>query len=330
MNSLRRPLCALLFFSASCFAHAATADQLADALHARGIAAEKRNDTAAAIVSYQLALRARPGHADAAERVNALKSHMPPPENLILPRIQLSGATKEEAFEFLRVKTREIDAVGNGVDIIEMPAKASGHISLDLRNIPLRDALQYITDIAGLKYVWENQRVVVRAPDAKPAPLPDITEGPGKKIISKIKFSGAKMGEALEYIKSTTALDFAILDAAGKPQDSSTIPATMSLEVRDITVAELLRYLSEITGRSIQIEGGRVIVRPPPPVLAPGAVLPWTNKAGKTIQAVFVRLEGTRLVVQKDEKETIIDVGNLDDRSAAQARQMATVGDFGK
>lgn len=333
MNSANRILpfvFSALLAAVSLTATAATADQLADALHARGLSSEKRNDTMAAIASYQLVLRAKPGHSGAMERMSALKSKMPPLDSMIIPSITLSGATLEEALEFMRVKSQVADAFGYGADIIQVAPGNGRNISLDLRRVPLKDALRYITELSGMKYTWENRRVVVRALNAKPAPLESPADGPGKKELPKIQFQGAKLGEVLAFIKSTTAIDFAVFDDAGKALDVSTIPATLTLQVRDITLAELLRYLSEITGRSIKIEGDRIAVRPLPPVLTAGATLKWTSKAGKTIEAVFVKIDGGSVVLKQAGKEIKIDINQLDERSANQARQMAAVGDFGK
>lgn len=311
-------------------AGAATADQLADALYARGLSAEKNNNAMAAIATYQVVLRAKPDHAGAMERMSALKSHLPPPDSMIIPQTSMNNATLEEALEYLRIKSRVADSFGYGVDIIQIAPTNGSSITLDLRRVPLRDALRYITELSGMKFSWENRRVVVRALNAKPAPLVATAEGSGQKTIPKVEFHGAKLGEVLAFIKGTTAIDFAVFDDSGKPQDVNTITATLSLQVRDITVAELLRYFSEITGRSIKIEGDRITVRPSPPILAAGAPMKWTNKSGQTIEAVFVKLDGAKVFVRKDGKDISIDLNSLDERSAALARQMATVGDFGK
>lgn len=265
MNSTSRhfPLIISLLIAAHISpAGAATADQLADALYARGLSAEKNNNAMAAIATYQVVLRTKPDHAGAMERMSALKSHLPPPDSMIIPLISMNKATIEEALEYLRIKSREFDSFGYGVDIIQLAPGNGPTVSLDLRRVPLRDALRYITELSGVKFSWENRRVVVRALNAKPAPLVATADGPGQKTIPKVAFIGAKLGEVLAFIKGTTAIDFAVFDDAGKTQDAGTIPTTISLSVRDITVAELLRYLSEITGRAIQIEDGRIAVRP--------------------------------------------------------------------
>jgi general secretion pathway protein D len=89
-------------------------------------------------------------------------------QQIIFPSVQFSGASVEEAIEFLRVKSRDLDIsetdpAKKGVNIILNPGSAppSNSISLDLKDVPMVEALRYVTELAGMKYKVEPYAVLV-------------------------------------------------------------------------------------------------------------------------------------------------------------------------
>lgn len=89
-------------------------------------------------------------------------------QQIVFPSVQFAGATIDEAIEFLRVKSRDLDAfetdpAKKGVNIIlkagETPVSAQ--ISLDLKDVPMVEALRYVTELAGMKYKVEPFAVLV-------------------------------------------------------------------------------------------------------------------------------------------------------------------------
>jgi general secretion pathway protein D len=87
---------------------------------------------------------------------------------IIFPTVNFSGATIEEAIEYLRVKSRDLDtftdATGvKGVNIIlrtgDSPSNAS--ITLDLKEVPMSEALRYVTELAQMKFKVEAHAVLV-------------------------------------------------------------------------------------------------------------------------------------------------------------------------
>ncbi|MDB6137808.1 MAG: type and secretion system protein, partial [Verrucomicrobiaceae bacterium] len=83
------------------------------------------------------------------------------------PQVTFAGATIEEAVEYLRVKSRDLDndpdPSRRGVNIIlkagDTPSTAQ--ISLDLKDVPMEEALRYITELAGMKFKVEPYAVLV-------------------------------------------------------------------------------------------------------------------------------------------------------------------------
>lgn len=89
-------------------------------------------------------------------------------QNIIFPQVQFAGASIDEAVEFLRVKSRDLDVTETdlarkGVNIIlkagDNPSTAS--ISLDLKDVPMIEALRYVTELAGMKFKVEPFAVLI-------------------------------------------------------------------------------------------------------------------------------------------------------------------------
>jgi general secretion pathway protein D len=106
---------------------------------------------------------------------------------IIIPRIDLRDTTVREAVEFLKQRSRELDTSTDdpqgkrGVNIVlklnpsqpdltlppaEGPTPAGGgtadtRVTLSLTNVPLIEALRYLTELAGLKYKIEPYAVSI-------------------------------------------------------------------------------------------------------------------------------------------------------------------------
>ncbi len=87
-----------------------------------------------------------------------------------LPRVQLDGATVQEAVDYLRSQARTHDATAmtaaeRGVNISVDPGPADSvsardaaakRITLNLQNVPLREALEYVARASGLILLRTN------------------------------------------------------------------------------------------------------------------------------------------------------------------------------
>lgn len=89
-------------------------------------------------------------------------------DELIVPRINFTDATVREAIEYLRQRseildTEAMDAANRGVNIVLKldQAAASQTVTIDLANLPLREALTYITNLANLKFKVEPFAVLI-------------------------------------------------------------------------------------------------------------------------------------------------------------------------
>lgn len=75
-----------------------------------------------------------------------------------IERIDFSGAALEEVIEYLRVRARDLDPTGKGVDFVmsvpkDAPLKS---VSLNLTNVPIEEVLRYVTEVTGVSYRVEE------------------------------------------------------------------------------------------------------------------------------------------------------------------------------
>ncbi len=81
----------------------------------------------------------------------------------MVPKVDFSGATLEEVIEYLRVRSRDLDPKGRGVDfVISLPEEVRNRvISLSLQEAPLEEVLRYAVEMAGAAYRVEDRAVTI-------------------------------------------------------------------------------------------------------------------------------------------------------------------------
>jgi hypothetical protein len=85
---------------------------------------------------------------------------------LVLPKLEFQETSMEDALEFLRTMSRDLDTLETepsrkGVNIILKPGGEPAPITLSLIDVPMAEALKYITELAGMKFKIEPYAVVV-------------------------------------------------------------------------------------------------------------------------------------------------------------------------
>jgi general secretion pathway protein D len=73
---------------------------------------------------------------------------------LVVPKVDFSGASFDEVIEFLRVRSRDLDPEGRGVDFVLSvpPDTAARTIDLSLVNIPLEELVRYTAEKVGVTF----------------------------------------------------------------------------------------------------------------------------------------------------------------------------------
>ncbi len=151
-------------------------------------------------------------------------------QELIFPQVQFSGASIEEAVEFLRVKSRDIDVTETdpakkGVNIIlkagDTPVTAS--ISLDLKDVPMVEALRYVTELAGMKYKVEPFAVLI-------VPVSDISDQQYTRIY-KVPPDFLSMGGSDAAAPAPASADPFAANAGGAAAASGLIQRKSALDI---------------------------------------------------------------------------------------------------
>jgi len=78
--------------------------------------------------------------------------------DLRIAKVDFSGATLEEVLEYLRVRARDVDSTGKGIDfVMGLPSDtALKPVSLSLVDVPVEEVLRYATEVAGVTYRVEE------------------------------------------------------------------------------------------------------------------------------------------------------------------------------
>ena len=196
-------------------------------------------------------------------------------EKIIIPHIQFQGATVAECIDYLRAKSRDLDTLtadpaARGVNILykadNPPSNAA--ISLDLKEIPLGEALHYVVELASLKMSIQPNAVVIAqsfpataadSPESKPAMAP-----PSSKIIfPSLEFRDATLAECIDFIRiKSRELD---PDKKGvniilKPGGNDSTRITLSL--KNAPLPESLRYCAELSNHKLTFDAQSYFVTP--------------------------------------------------------------------
>lgn len=186
-------------------------------------------------------------------------------KTIILPSVAFTNATIEEAVEYLRIKSRDLDTapgLTKGVNILLRNGdKPAPTITLDLREVALGDAIRYVAELAGLEMRVEPFAILV-APKSTAKPTSANTESASPIVLPQVEFREATLDEAISFIRIKSR----DVDAAGKGVNILVKPggvaATISLSLKQVPVNEALRYVAELTGHKLTVEGNTYILTP--------------------------------------------------------------------
>ena len=195
-------------------------------------------------------------------------------DTIVIPHIQFSDATLEEAVAFLRQKSADLDTATadpnqKGLNmILKTDASSdSAKISLDLKDVSLSQALRYITELANLKMTVEPFAVTL-APAAK-KPVEATTDSKSaaatsadKIVLPSVEFRDATLAEAITFIRiKSRDLD---PDKKGVnillKGDGGNAKITLSL--KNVPVSEALRYCAELAGQKLGTDENTFLLCP--------------------------------------------------------------------
>ncbi len=200
-------------------------------------------------------------------------------DKIIIPRIQFQSATVEESIEYLRLQSRALDTLTadpaqRGVNILlrpgDIPAKTA--ISLDLKDVPLGEALRYVTELANLKMSIQPYAVLIGknipvaatgSPTATPVQKSATAVHADKIILPSLEFRDASLSECIEYLRVQSRdldPDKQGINILVKPGGNETTRITLSL--KNVPVSEALRYCAELANHKLSADEQAFVLTP--------------------------------------------------------------------
>lgn len=211
-------------------------------------------------------------------------------DKIILPRVQFAGATIDEAVDFLRAKARTHDTTTTDPRLMGVPiilrkeAEPGLKITLDLTDVPLVEALRYVTELAGYKFTVESYAVLVQKAGRQTAgsgkgaattlhvtsaSAPDGAAqivAPGNAaqiIIPSITFREATLEEAMEFMRiKAREFDPAKkgVNIVVKGETKST--ARITIDLKEVPVHQAMYYLAELASHKLSSDGHSYVLTP--------------------------------------------------------------------
>jgi hypothetical protein len=174
---------------------------------------------------------------------------------IVFPHVSFNNATWEEAAEFFRVKSRELDPEHKGITLLAQNTSkmTQPKISLDLVNISLAEALSFAAMQARLEITQVGDALMLTpSADVHPpfsASLPsERLQRQSSIIYPQVQFSGANLAEAVEFLRvKMKDLDpqhesvSLIIDP-----DLDSKAETISIDAKDVPLIEALKYVSAL------------------------------------------------------------------------------------
>jgi bla regulator protein blaR1 len=213
--------------------------------------------------------------------------------SIIIPRLDFQDTTVEEAIDFLRLRSAELDTAETdpskkGVNLLIVPprpgpegaaAKRLTIAELKLRNVPLGRAIQYICELTHLQYKVDDTAVILGAKEAANAQPAEAKDSPAKEAIQKkldsiiipsIDFQDTSLGEAIHFLRlrsieldpEETGLNFVLRlprPASGEP---AAMPRIKELKLNNVPLAAALQQICELTNHEYSVDENAVTLSP--------------------------------------------------------------------
>ncbi|OYW71004.1 MAG: hypothetical protein B7Z37_29010 [Verrucomicrobia bacterium 12-59-8] len=141
-----------------------------NAVYQQGRAAYYKGDMQTAFQLLSRVAAANPKHAETANMLAYIRAHHQPADNSLktqyasvtLPKVEMADVTLAEAIEALRALSKNASG-GKVVPNVIVKGEELGQkkLSLSLSNVPLNEALNYVTQLVGAKATYDKHAVIL-------------------------------------------------------------------------------------------------------------------------------------------------------------------------
>lgn len=187
-------------------------------------------------------------------------------EKRVLPTVNWQNASLGEAVEYLRISRGCLDA--SDTQIVDVPFNFVVHlreaikrpaVSLELKDIPMSEALRYCAEISNSRLRYDTAAVMITDVETDAS----APEGPANSpVLPTVEFQDATLAESLDFVRIKSrefGPDHREISIKVIP-GASGLPITLSL--KNISLHETLRYIAELSGHKLSVEGGNYVLSP--------------------------------------------------------------------
>ncbi len=173
---------------------------------------------------------------------------------IVVPHMEFVEAPLASVVEFLASKSRELDPDKKGINIlIHAPPQAqAAKVTLNLRDIPLLDAVRYVAGIAGLKMTAGENALMLSPANASaagaPRPAGAAAEKAKRIVVPLLDFREAPLKDVLNFLADQSLQldpDKKGVNILLQAPRGAKLPA-ITLSLRNIPLLEALNYLAQL------------------------------------------------------------------------------------
>lgn len=192
---------------------------------------------------------------------------------ILYPAVQFENATVTEACDYLLYHWRGSGQYAGEPPpeniIVKNAAESSTRlISINLKNIPQTDILRYFAELSGLKLRYDREAIVL-APEGDPVGQIELRGKAAEKlradqiVLPTASFENVSPADVVAFVRQKSAE----LDPAKKGVNVVIAPgidpkAVCSLDVRRMSVTEVLRYSAALMGLKLIADDHAFLLAP--------------------------------------------------------------------
>lgn len=187
---------------------------------------------------------------------------------IILKSLVLRAASPKEAFDYLRIKARDLDPAKIGLNIVVTDPFPSTAISLDLHEVPLKEALLYCAELSQMEVSYAPDMVIIHKHGGQPQPVlkeSELITRAKARILPFVEIRDATVGEAIEGLRvKGNDLDHPSLNIVLKTGNVSP-SAKITLSLKNVPMFEALTYVAELADMKLEASNNAFVLSPKTP-----------------------------------------------------------------
>ncbi|MEM8954393.1 MAG: DUF4974 domain-containing protein [Verrucomicrobiota bacterium] len=213
---------------------------------------------------------------------------------IIIPSVDFNQTPLEDAIEYLRQKSDELDKDGFGINIVvdSKIDRTQPVASLSLKSAPLSAVLGYVCDLTGNRYRVDRNAIIIYRPKATPTPeqiaeelktpSPPPTPAPtptaasirlrGKLehiVIPTIDFYDTPLPDAVEFLRQKAVQLDPSPDSSGSKGVNFVIggtlpepPPAVTLKLKNVPLSDVLKYVTGLSDMRYDVSAHAITLRP--------------------------------------------------------------------